>query len=120
MRIAVILLLLCILFPLNTLSEDYTKMGLPDGATARLGKGPISDIAYSPDGTRLAVAGSIGIWLYDTATLKEVALLISHTGPVESAALSPDGSVLASGSDDGTVLLWDFSHFAAENCTVRA
>ena len=115
MRIAVGLLLLCILFPLNTLSEDYTKMGLPDGAKARLGKGPISDIAYSPDGTRLAVAGSVGIWIYDTATLEEVDLLISHTGPVESAAFSPDGQLFASGSHDGTVLLWDFSHFAAEN-----
>ena len=89
MRIAVILLLLCILFPLNTLSEDYTKMGLPDGATARLGKGPISDIAYSSDGTRLAVAGSVGIWIYDTATLEEVDLLISHIGPRRERSVQP-------------------------------
>ena len=115
MRIAVILLLLCILFPLNTLSEDYTKMGLPDGATARLGKGPISDIAYSPDGTRLAVAGSVGIWIYDTATLEEVDLLISHTASVGDVAFGPDGSVLASGSRDATVLLRDCGRFAAGN-----
>ena len=43
-------------------------------------------MAYSPDGTRLAVASSIGIWLYDTATHQvgnsrngEVALLTGHT-----------------------------------------
>ena len=115
MRIAVGLLLFCILFPLNTLALDRTQLGLPEGAKARLGKGTINDIEYSPDGTRLAVAGSVGIWIYDTATLEEVDLLISHTGPVESAAFSPDGQLFASGSHDGTVLLWDFSHLAAEN-----
>ena len=43
---------------------------MPDGAIARFGKGTIGDIAYSPDGSRLAVGGSIGIWLYDTVTLQ--------------------------------------------------
>ena len=37
----------------------------------RIGRGTMYDLAYSPDGTRLAVASSVGIWLYDTETLKE-------------------------------------------------
>ena len=41
--------------------EPYTQLSLPEGAKARLGKGRISEIAYSPDGTQLAVASSIGI-----------------------------------------------------------
>ncbi|MDE0482857.1 MAG: T9SS type A sorting domain-containing protein [Candidatus Poribacteria bacterium] len=31
----------------------------------RLGKGEANEIAYSPDGTKLAVASDIDIWIYD-------------------------------------------------------
>ena len=80
MKITVTLLILFTLFSLNTFAQDYFATGnLPEGAKVRLGKGRIYDIAYSPDGTRLVVAGSIGIWLYDTATHQEIALLTGHT-----------------------------------------
>ena len=35
---------------------------LPEGAKARLGIGRVFDIAYSPDGTWLAVAGEVWHW----------------------------------------------------------
>ena len=41
-----------------------------------------NEIAYSPDGTRLAVAGSIGIWLYDAQTGEALDLLTGHTDAV--------------------------------------
>ena len=66
----------------------------------RLGKGRISDIKYSPDGARLAVAGSLGVWLYDAATRKEIKLLTAHTGWVGGVAFSPDGDTLASGEQE--------------------
>ncbi len=93
-------------FSVNTWAQDYTQLDLPEGAKARLGKGRISEVAYSPDGTRLAVASSIGIWIYDAQTGEELDLLTRHTGSVYSVAFSPDGTMLASGSGDETIRLW--------------
>ena len=61
------LVLLPILFSLNAVAQDSPQRKLPEGASMRLGKGSLTGpVAYSPDGARLAVASSLGIWLYDT------------------------------------------------------
>lgn len=99
-------LLLTTLLPIS-FAQDYTTWDLPEGAKVRLGKGRITDVKYSPDGTKLAVASSIGIWLYDTQTGEELVLLIRHTDRVLSVSFNPDGETLASGSYDSTVRLWD-------------
>ena len=93
----------------NVFAQDYTKWSLPEGAKVRLGKGSISEIAYSPDGTRLAVASSIGIWIYNAETGEEFDLLTGHTSGVNSVAFSSDGNTLASGSRDTTIRLWDIN-----------
>ena len=54
--------------------EDWTKWELPKEAKARLGKGRVNDIKFTPDGTQLAVGTSIGVWLYDVNTGEETAL----------------------------------------------
>ena len=91
----------------NAPPQDSLQWHLPEGAKARLGKGLTRHIAYSPDGTLLAVASSIGIWIHDAQTGQEIDLLIGHIDSVRSVAFSPDGSTLASGSSDNTLRLWD-------------
>ena len=102
------LLLISTLCLSNTFAQDYRKLDLPEGAKLRLGKGWISgNIEYSPNGHRIAVASSVGIWIYNANTYAEVALLTGHTGPVRSVAFSPDSKKLVSGGDDGAARLWD-------------
>ena len=86
----------------------YTQWELPPGALARLGKGAITDIQYSPDGARLAVACYIGVWLYDAHTCTELALLKhGQDQGVASLAFSRDGTTLVTGNSDNTISLWD-------------
>ena len=97
--------------PTPPMDVDYRTGHLPDGAAGRLGKGAVTRnaraLAFSPDGQYLAVAGAIGIWIYDVYTARELALFTGHASEVTSLAFSPDGATLASGSSDGTAKLWD-------------
>ena len=88
---------------------DPLKWHLPDRATARLGKGATglgfgSPVAFTPDGQRFAVATSIGIWVYDSTTARELALIAGASAT--TLAFSADGTTLAAGAG-GTVRLWD-------------
>ena len=74
--------------------EDISQWSLPKAAKARLGKGGINVLAFSPDGTRLVVGSNIGVWLYDVATGKEITMF---PGMCQSVAFSPDGRYLANG-----------------------
>ena len=93
-------------------SQDYSRLNLPDGAIARLGKGGVSysdrGIAFSPDGTKLASASMDGVRLWDVGTGQLLAALTGVAdSPGFSVAFSADGTKLASGSWDDTVGLWD-------------
>jgi WD40 repeat protein len=87
--------------------ESSTQIGLPEGAIARLGKGAISKIAYSPDGTRLAVGSSIGVWIYDIEKGKALDLFPMYG--VSCVAFSPDGKTLVSGNRRHNLILWDMT-----------
>ena len=90
-------------------AQTYIQRYLPEGAIARFGKGYPYDFKYFPDGTRLAVGSTIGIWIYDTRTGEALDFLTGHTYYVSRIVFSPDGKTFASMCrwSDQTIRLWD-------------
>jgi WD40 repeat protein len=73
--------------------------------------GAVDNIAFSPDGARLASTiheGSIHLWDVNTGPEPRlIRTLPGHTFEIRGLAFSPDGTQLASGGHDHTVKIWD-------------
>jgi WD40 repeat protein len=67
----------------------------------------VVDIAYSPDGRKIATASNdttAKIW--DATTGRELLTLTGHSTELRPIAFSPDGKFLATGSGDNTAKVW--------------
>ena len=97
----------------NTLaSASHGAIRLWDTGTQRLLKtfrlsDDVGSLAFSTNGNTLAIGGHGKIRLFDRRTGDLRANLEGHNDTVHSVKFSPDGMTLASGSADGTILLWD-------------
>ena len=66
----------------------------------------VLDVAFSPDGTRLATGSAArGARVWDAASGQQL-LEVRHDHQVTAVAFSPDGTRLATGSDDKTARVW--------------
>src|SRR5262249_41683796 len=72
-------------------------------------------VAYSPDGTRLALVGDdMNVRVWDPRTGQEAFTLKGHDAAVFGVAFSPDGTRLATCSHDMTVRIWDARPWSPE------
>lgn len=71
-------------------------------ALDRFGKGTTADAAISPDGLRLAVASSLGVYVY-SAPLLDLAAHYPTDAAVSAIRYAPDGQTFAWGLADGRV-----------------
>ena len=74
-------------------------------------------LIFSPCGRYLVSGASwqgtdkMSIRLWDIATGENITTFWSHPTDIQSLAFSPDGTLLASGSLDGTILLWNIKPY---------
>ncbi|KAG8761730.1 hypothetical protein FRC11_013429 [Ceratobasidium sp. 423] len=62
---------------------------------------------FSPDGYFVIYASKNDMGLLDFLTGANIGNLEGHDGLVTAIAISPDGTIVASGSEDGTICVWD-------------
>ena len=96
--------------------SDVTTWALPEGAIARLGRGIVADLAFSPDGESLAIATTIGGWIYELATMEPIALLETERGLVSTISFSPNGQWIATSNWDGIIKIWETE---TQRCTAK-
>ena len=74
---------------------------------------PNQAAAWSPDSSRIAVYANTNlfesyvVWVWDVANEELIATLDDHEALITAVAWSPDGSLIATGSDDTTIRIWD-------------
>lgn len=64
---------------------------------------------FTPDGATAIYASGGAVVLVDAITLAEKRRLLGHGRPVRALRITRDGATLLSGSDDGTVNVWDLA-----------
>jgi WD40 repeat protein len=72
----------------------------------------VVDVAFSPDGTRLAAGGNDGtttVWDISDDRGRALFTLTGHTAFIARLAFNLDGEYLATAAFDGTARVWDLT-----------
>jgi WD40 repeat protein len=82
------------------LATGKARLRLPESGSRR-------EFVFSPDGNVLATWEGKTVELWDTFTGRKLSQLEGHAGRVTQAAFTRGGSILATASEDTTILLWE-------------
>ena len=102
--------------PIPTAREPINEGNLPQvRELAQWGRGRVTGLDWSPDGSTLAVATTLGVYLYDAKTVSLLAGLDTRASAAGAPVYSPDGSLLAvpvvvtgeTGQSFYTIQVWD-------------
>ncbi|KAJ1954845.1 hypothetical protein IWQ62_005658, partial [Dispira parvispora] len=84
-----------------------------DGDTRQLAKShlmpyEVSSVSVHPHQNVFVTGGNSDLWVrvYDFENGQEQEVYKGHHGPVHTVSYSPDGEIYATGSEDGTIRLW--------------
>jgi serine-threonine kinase receptor-associated protein len=99
-------------------TADGTEVKFWDGASLGMKKAysqaySVESATFCPEKGRFVVGGEdMWVHLHDYATGEEVECNKGHHGPVHTVRFAPGGQSYASGSEDGTIRIWE-TDFAA-------
>jgi eukaryotic-like serine/threonine-protein kinase len=69
---------------------------------------PLTSVAFSPDGTKLATSSlDLTVRVWDAASAKEIRKLIGHGRRPNKVVFSPNGKWLAAGTDGTSITVWE-------------
>ncbi|KAL1915348.1 uncharacterized protein VTP21DRAFT_6806 [Calcarisporiella thermophila] len=68
----------------------------------------VSSISLHPDRSRFVAGSGTDLWvrIYSFEDGREMEVYKGHHGPIHAVSYSPDGELYATGSEDGTIRLW--------------
>ena len=96
--------------------NEVTTWALPEGAIARLGRGKVRDVAFSPASAHLAIATDIGLWWYELPSMRPVALGETERGMVTSVSFANNGQWFAIRNMDDIVKV---CHTQNQQCVAK-
>jgi WD40 repeat protein len=86
----------------------------------RYGEGQVTGGLWTPEGERVVIHGTLGIWIYDAENLTgEPIRTIDTDSAINDADLSPDGTLLATAREDGAMFVYNLDTGQVE-LSVRA
>ena len=92
---AVVIILIFIFSVIQSFADDEWEL------VSVIGRGAIYELDLSPDDSMLAVATTIGVWIYDSQTFEVLHFFVGSIESRDKIDWSPDSKQLAIGRDDG-------------------
>ena len=96
--------------PFNFDDSEVSKWELPEGAIARLGRGSVRDMEFSPDGQYFVVGSTMGLWIYQYPAFSPIALWETDRGYIDKVTFSPDGQWIVAYTYLQALRVWDIQN----------